>query len=134
MKEVYIVFGRTESIKCDFVDLINDAEKMKVYSAHETFDAAMVEFKKLVDKSRKSFLKQRPLVIADEWIKNIKKADLYTDFYLGEDDHVGESDLVGWEYVCKNKTVSWKMLWRAYLTFDTVLLPQVFIIKKELKS
>ena len=136
MKEVYIVFGRTESITCDAadVDVINDAEKMNVYSVHETFDAAVTEFKKLVTKSRRAFLKQPPLVIADEWLESIKKADLFAKFYLEEDDCVGESDLVGWEYTCKNNSASWKMLWRSYVTFDIVLLPQIFIVKKEVKA
>ena len=136
MKEVYIVFGRTESITCDAadVDVINDAEKMNVYSVYETFDAAVTEFKKLVAKSRRTFLKQPPLVIADEWLESIKKADLFSEFFLTEDDSIGTCDLVGWEYTCKTKSASWKMLWRSYVTFDIVLLPQIFIVKKEVKA
>ena len=137
MKEIYIVFGRTESIKNEYdadVDLINDYEKMNVFSAHETFEAAMAEFKKLIAKARRDFLKQPPLVIADEWEEAIKKADLFAEFHLEADDFVGQSDLIGWKYTCKNKSASWKMFWRAYVTFDIVLLPEIFIIKKELKS
>ena len=134
MKEVSIVFGRTESITLDPTELTFDTDGLRVYSVHESFDSAVAEFKKLIMRSRKAFFKQPPLVIADEWIKRIKKADPYAEFYPEEDSNVGECDLIGWDYTCKNKNASWIMRSKTYVTCETVLLPQIHVVKKEVKA
>ena len=69
MKEVFIVHGRVESIVSEWCDQINFTEEIHVYGVYDAFDTALLEFKKLVRKAKRSFLREKPIIMTDEWIE-----------------------------------------------------------------
>lgn len=107
MKNVFVVYGRTGWSDGVFDQFDQYFGESVIYGVFETFENALIEFKKRVKEAHEYFADGAPLCLNEDAVKKAIGANLFENYNMDKDEY-NEGD-VKWEYVEYKDFVKWQM-------------------------